>query len=197
MMGRRGPKPTKADAIARAALTLFALHGVQGATTRAIARMAHTTEGNLYRYYPSKQELARQVTAACLVEFGESISHALDGVAGPAGRLAAFVRAYLGYVREHPDKHTVILDAHNGSLAMLPENVLRPRRILVDVLTDGMSDGTFVRSEVSVLASFIAGGLARMAQVDRARLEPLEPGRMDTEAVAVVLRMVGVAPPAD
>jgi len=195
-VGRRGPKPTKADAIARAALSLFALYGVRGATTRAIARMAHTTEGNLYRYYPSKQELARQVTAACLLEFGESIGRALDGVAGPAARLAAFVRAYLGYVREHPDEHAVILDAHNGNLAGLPENVLRPRRILVDVLADGMGDGTFERSEVGVLASFIAGGLARMAQVDRARPEPLEPGRVDEEAVAMVLRLVGIPAPA-
>ena len=131
-MERPAPRETKSAAIARAALSLFAELGVRGATTRAIARRAHTTEGNLYRHYASKEDLARKVIASCLVQFGEEVAHALDGVAGPRQRLAEFARAYFRYARDHPLEHSLILDVHNRQLCGLPEQTLRPRRILVE-----------------------------------------------------------------
>ena len=110
-MGRRGPRPTKSEAIAQAALSLFAECGVRGATTRAIARRAHTTEGNLYRYYPSKQELARRVIGTCVNEFGVAMADALAGVHGPLARLDAFVAAYVAYAHAHPLEHALMVDA--------------------------------------------------------------------------------------
>ena len=54
---------TKAK-IERAALALFVVKGVDGATTREIAAAAGVSEGALYRYYPSKEEIARSLFAA-------------------------------------------------------------------------------------------------------------------------------------
>lgn len=189
-MERKPRRETKSAAIARAALGLFSELGVRGATTRAIARRAHTTEGNLYRHYKSKDDLARKVIASCLVQFGEEVASALDGVAGPRERLAEFVRAYFRYAHTHELEHSLILDVHNRQLTGLPEQTLRPRRILVDVLSDGMSHGLFVRGNPGVLASFIAGGLARAVQVERARHHELPPEQFVEEMVALVLRLV-------
>ena len=44
--------------IERAALTLFAAQGVEGATTREIAAAAGVSEGALYRHFKGKEEIA-------------------------------------------------------------------------------------------------------------------------------------------
>lgn len=51
------PKPEIRDAIARAALDVFAEAGYVGATIGAIAERAGVSVGNVYRYYRGKEEL--------------------------------------------------------------------------------------------------------------------------------------------
>jgi AcrR family transcriptional regulator len=160
-MGRRGPKPLKADAIAHSALSLFVEKGVKGATTREIAKRARTTEGSLYRYYAGKDDLARRVLTSSLIDFAETIAGALDGISGPRPRLRAFVRTYLEYSREHPLEHAFVCQSNFQSMVGVPEEILRPRRILVDILADGIASGEFLESDPRLLAPFIAGGLSR------------------------------------
>ena len=163
-MGRRGPKPIKSDRIARAALELFVERGVKGATTRAIAHRAHSTEASIYRHYSGKDDLARRVLGSCLESFGEAIERALDGVAGPKERLRAFVRAYVNYTRSHPLEHSFIQQSHlrppTGTAEMIP----RPRQILTDILSDGRASGIFSPLASRVLVPFISGGLARASR---------------------------------
>jgi len=170
-MGRRGPRPTKAAAISRAALSLLAERGVRGATMRAIARRAHTTEGNLYRYYPNKRELVGHVLGGCLREFGEHIAHALEGVTEPGERLSLFVRTYLAYAERLPLEGRAMFEAEeNGGSATPVGNgngdaaKPLPRRVLVHVLEDGMVRGEFPQADAARLASFIIGGLAEAAE---------------------------------
>lgn len=168
-MGLRGPRPTKGEAIARAALAAFVEEGVRGATTRSIARRAHTTEGNLYRYFPSKMALARHVLVECLADFGAYLVRALEDVADPRERLRAFVRAYVEYARSHPAEHALIVEAHLRDLGELPGDVLRPRHILLAILRDGMAQERFAPCEPHIVVPFIAGGLARAVLVLAAR----------------------------
>lgn len=163
-MGRRGPKPIKSELIARAALELFVERGVKGATTRAIARRARSTEASLYRHYTGKDDLARQVLGRCLESFGEAIERALDGVAGPRERLRVFVRAYVSYARTHPLEHAFIQQSHLRPPNGAPELVPRPRQILTDILSDGQASGIFSRVTPRMLVPFIAGGLARASR---------------------------------
>jgi len=188
-VGRRGPRPTKSEAIATAAMSLFAQCGVRGATTRAIARRAQTTEGNLYRYYPSKQELARRVIAGCVNEFGVAMADALAGVHGPLARLDAFVAAYVDYAHAHPLAHTLLVDVCDRDGMTLPEETLRPRHLLFEVLEDGMQTGEIGRTDPQLLGAFIAGGLARAVTVTREGETPMAPPVRTHELQATVRRL--------
>jgi AcrR family transcriptional regulator len=162
---RRRPK---AQAIAQSALSLFAERGVASSTTREIAKRARTTEGNIYRYYESKDHLARSVMASCLVELGKFLSRRLESATSPRERLATFVRAYVAFAREHPREHALVVEAHGIGFGDLPEDMLRPRRILVDLIVEGISRGDVRREDPRLLAAFIAGGLARAVRLDLA-----------------------------
>lgn len=194
-MGRRGPRPTKGEAIARAALALFVEKGVRGATTRAIARRAHTTEGNLYRYYANKQELARHVLTRCLVDFGMHLVQALVGRSDPRQRLRGFVRAYVEYARSHPAEHALIIEAHLRDLGELPADVLRPRHILTDVLKGGIASGDFAACDPRIATPFIAGGLARAVQVLAAPGESADLEKVVDQLADQVERMIGTSRP--
>lgn len=63
------------EKITLGAVQMFVKHGVAGTTTREIALCAGVAEGSLYRYFPSKDELAWQIfsdyhqhVATCLAE---------------------------------------------------------------------------------------------------------------------------------
>jgi AcrR family transcriptional regulator len=189
-MGRRGPKPLKADAIAHSALSLFVEKGVKGATTREIAKRARTTEGSLYRYYAGKDDLARRVLTRSLVDFAETIARALEGVSGPRLRLRAFVRSYVEYSREHPLEHAFVCQSNFHKLVGVPEEILRPRRILADILADGMASGEFLATDPRLLAPFISGGLSRTCPMSGESDRPAHTDRSIDTLCNIVERMV-------
>ena len=189
-MGRRGPKPSKGEAITRAALELFVERGVKGATTREIARRAHSTEGSLYRYYPGKQDLARHVLLECLASLGESLATALEGVAGPRQRLRTYVRAYLEYMLEHPLEHAFVMQSRSPRLLSAEEESSRPRTLLIDILTDGMAHGVFFPCDPRHVAPFILGGLSRGYPAEGAKLEPERVQQALQELESAVERLV-------
>jgi TetR/AcrR family transcriptional regulator len=64
------PKSEKEKAIIDAAVELFGKHGIDGATTAQIARLADVTEKTLFRYFPSKKDLVRRVFFPLLLRIG-------------------------------------------------------------------------------------------------------------------------------
>ena len=55
---------TKKARIERAALTLFAQHGIDHVTTKAISSAAEVSEGLIYRHFNNKEDLARTLMRA-------------------------------------------------------------------------------------------------------------------------------------
>lgn len=78
------------------ALDLFSEKGFEGASMRELARRAGTTPSNVYNYFPSKEELLREVfrTGA------EQIRGSLD-VASSDGDLPTYLMAVLHTVDEN------------------------------------------------------------------------------------------------
>lgn len=189
-MGRRGPKPAKHVAIARAALALFVERGVKGATTRAIAKSARTTEASLYRHYPGKDALARHVLRACLHGLEQEIERSQMPGGPPRERLRAYLHAYLAFGRQHPLEHAFLQQAHAQNLYARLGEVPRSRRILSTLLAEGQANGDFVRVDPRWLAAFLSGGLGRVSQAAWRR-GTRAPFQLPGEAwCAVVERMI-------
>lgn len=75
---------TKRNSIARAALELFVEKGVEGATTREIARRAGAAEGTMFRHFASKEELAWRLFDDNLALVMKDLEAAAAGAPPPA-----------------------------------------------------------------------------------------------------------------
>lgn len=91
------------DRIVEAALTVFALHGFDGATTREIARQAGVSSALIHHHFQDKETLWNLVGQRISEEFAEAIGSSMDpALQGSGEAVRHMVAAYLRYWREHP-----------------------------------------------------------------------------------------------
>lgn len=91
------------EAVLQAALREFAEHGLDGASTDAIARRAGISQPYLFRLFGTKKELFIAAATRCLAETLEVFRHAAEGKAGEAA-LEAMGEAYVALITAEPDR---------------------------------------------------------------------------------------------
>ena len=91
------------DRIVEAALTVFASHGFDGATTREIAREAGVSSALIHHHFKDKETLWNLVGNRITEEFVEAANAAIDPALISTGQgIRQMMAAYLRYWREHP-----------------------------------------------------------------------------------------------
>ncbi len=80
--------------IERGALTLFAEQSVDGVSTREIAQAAEVSEGAIYKYFKSKEELAEALFEAIHVRMFQLVKAALEDAADFEDAVNRVVGAY-------------------------------------------------------------------------------------------------------
>lgn len=93
-------------AIHRAAVTVFARDGYQGATTQAIADAAGLSKPQLHYYIAGKEELYRDILQG-IVDDWIAVFGFADAHLGPRKVLADYVRRKLLYSFEHPERSRI------------------------------------------------------------------------------------------
>src|SRR5215469_1747740 len=80
--------------VERAALTLFVARGVAETTTKEIAMAASIAEGTIYRYFPSKEQLALDLFLNHHRGLAEALIEAHKPLKTLRSKIGAFVRCY-------------------------------------------------------------------------------------------------------
>lgn len=139
MMSRRSsqsqaavvPALPKREAILRAALKVFAEHGVHGVAVPEIANEAKVGTGTIYRCFASKEELVNELYREKKRELRQRIGQGLDAKLGARELFAEVWRRLVTFVREDPEgfrflelqDHLPYLDAESRALE---KRVLEP-----------------------------------------------------------------------
>lgn len=92
-------KDTK-DRIRRAALAVFVNAGFDAATTRQIAAGAGLSEGAIYRHYPSKDDIARDLFVTIHRRITDLVPAAAAGEGGIDAAVARVIDAYCALADE-------------------------------------------------------------------------------------------------
>jgi AcrR family transcriptional regulator len=132
-----------------AALSVFSEHGIDAAKLEEIAARAGVSKGTIYLYFPSKEELFREVVRQ---RVGPAIANADQAIAsdGPAeDQLRSYLAHQwecLGLEDSEGWIRLVVLELHKyPDLAAFhwEEIVVRSNRILGDIIRRGIASGEF------------------------------------------------------
>ena len=147
----------------RAALTLFVARGVAETTTKEIAMAASVAEGTIYRYFPSKEQLALDLFLRHHQGLAEALAEAQRPAKGLRAKVEAIVRCYC----EWADRDWTLFAYHllnqHSFLIQVPDGMANPVTVVRDVISQAMKAGEIPRRNVDLVAASAIGVVMQAA----------------------------------
>lgn len=147
----------------RAALTLFVARGVAETTTKEIAMAASVAEGTIYRYFPSKEQLALDLFLGHHRALAEALEEAQRPAKGLRAKIEAIVRCYC----EWADRDWTLFAYHllnqHSFLIQVPEETSNPVDVVRAVIAEAMEAGEIPRRSVDLAAASAIGVVLQAA----------------------------------
>ena len=113
-MGRPALQPDEIsefrDRLCDAALDLFAEHGYEGFTLRALGQALGCSRGTPYRYFRDKAEIFDAVCARAFEDLCESQERGRAAAGDAWDGIRAQGRSYVAFARAHPHAYRVMFD---------------------------------------------------------------------------------------
>lgn len=143
------------SALIKAGRKLFAAHGYEGASVRALTNAARTNLGAITYHFGSKRKLYDVVLESCAVPLADAAVAAAQGPGTPSERVAAVVRAYFEYLVANPDVarlllQELVLGRTPPQAAAIP--IRRIHTALTALVLDGQARGEFRAGEAGLMA---------------------------------------------
>ena len=147
----------------RAALTLFVARSVAETTTKEIAMAASVAEGTIYRYFPSKEQLALDL----FLRHHGALAEALAEAQRPARGLRAKIDAIVSCYCEWADRDWTLFAYHllnqHSFLIQVPDGVANPVTVVREVISHAMKAGEIPRRDVDLVAASAIGVVLQAA----------------------------------
>lgn len=147
-------KKQKTKEIAYAALRVFSKKGYAAASVDQIAAAAGIAKGTVYEYYPSKDKLYMASIMLFVEEFENEMANRLEPIDDPFLQLVAYIGFSVEFCsQENSATVRTLFDILQQSLLdegvfakrkyLVREMILGPRKILTNIILDGVSRGIF------------------------------------------------------
>ena len=148
--------------IYRAALRLFVQKGIEGTTTKDIARAARVSEGALYRHFKSKDYLAYHLFSSHLHQFTQELAGRVRAVQGAKARLRIFIRECFEAFETERELFTFLILSEHRELSRFPLDRQHPGHLAQALVKEGQEAGEFRRQDPYIGAGLLIGGLIRL-----------------------------------
>src|SRR5258707_10924373 len=149
--------------VERAALPLFVARGVAETTTKEIAMAASIAEGTIYRYFPSKEQLALDLFLRHHRALAEALTEAQRPAKGLRARIDAIVRCYC----EWADRDWTLFAYHllnqHSFLIQVPDGTPNPVTVVREVISQAMKAGEIPRRNADLAAASAIGVVLQAA----------------------------------
>jgi AcrR family transcriptional regulator len=143
-------RDARRDAILAAARRVFARNGLAATRTSDIAAEAHISQGLIYHYFPTKEDLFSEIVEAALRETAALTTRAAQSTGQAWTRLEDLCEQMLAGVLEYPEYPLVILQAFTSE-AVPPKARYAIQaygqetfEALVALISQGQAEGTVV-----------------------------------------------------
>jgi len=184
------------ELIIRAAIDVFLEKGFHAATTRDVCIRAGLTQGTLYNYIRSKDDILYLVCDQAIGHYYDAVEAALADITDPRERLVRAIRATVRSQVEHRD-HIQIVVRDAPFLQAESRAAVRARADgffdrIQGLLAEALPDGPLRVASTALLAEFVTY-LPTMAAMRRWRLRhTLSPEQVAEGLIELILRGLGI-----
>lgn len=186
---RRQPE-NPGSRISNAALRLFISKGIRGTTTKDIARKAGVSEGTIYNYFESKEDLAYRLFVHYMDMFRGELAESFDGAQEPAEKLSKMIGAFFDFAQKKPHAYAYITIGHYTELNKMPYEKKKPMDLFIEVIGEGVEKGVFGKSEVNLGAAHIIGMITRTILFYKNGMLKMSYGDLIVETTASALKVL-------
>jgi AcrR family transcriptional regulator len=151
------PRPSQRDAIMSAALACFARDGYDATRIRDISQAAGVSDGALYRHFPSKEVLGRELHMQAISILTEELA-AREQIEIPSSALREIAFRVLELYRERPDAFVfALVQAPPSAVESMPDDSDLPVDVLARIIGRGQASGNVRAGDPRVLAASFLG----------------------------------------
>jgi AcrR family transcriptional regulator len=129
------------ERLARAAIRLFVKHGLAASTTKQIAAAARLAEGTIYRYFPTKEEMAATLFRENYLALVGELREAARQSHTPLERIQTMIGRFYQLFDDDRDLFAFLFLA-SPEQPTLPGSVMTPLRLLRETLAEVKSPHT-------------------------------------------------------
>lgn len=183
---------TKKEAILDAALNLFVKNGIDATSIRSIAKGAKTAEGNIYRHFENKNDLAREIFLNCTKKFRSAFEEAVEKKDSPEEQISALVRSIFDFSINMKREFAYIFIVFHREEIITKETLSKPlpKDIFVDILKKGMEAGDFRSLNPDIVVSWYVGMVQRSFTFMQRGMTPLSQDEVIEQTVDAALRII-------
>jgi len=148
----------KKTAIAGAAVRLFTERGFHGTPTSLIAREAGVSNGTLFHYFPTKEELINFAYFEVKSRMTEDIGRGVDGEQANREKMRRVWRNAVLWGVEHPDEYMFVQQFCSSPFVrkLPPEEFLKDAPAVFGVLTETLGKSCLEGMAIEVAFSVIS-----------------------------------------
>jgi AcrR family transcriptional regulator len=188
-----------AAALIDAGRELFARHGYDGASVRAITARAGSNLGAITYHFGTKEAFYEAVIDSALRPSYERLVEAASSPGEPLARIERLVRALFGFLYENPDLPRLMLQQLTGSRPMsgaAMKTMSGNIRLLASLIAEGQADNSIRSGDPQLLALSVGAqpiwlAVARRALQVGVGVDQEDP-EIRTQLVESVVRFVRV-----
>ncbi|WP_297735064.1 TetR/AcrR family transcriptional regulator [uncultured Maricaulis sp.] len=150
--------------IERAALQLFARHGMDGVSIKQIAEACTISDGAMYRHFKSKDALARLMFEAIHKTLLGMVASHLKPNASLEEIARALVTAYCTLADEDPAQFTYHLTHRNYFIAASGDGGADPSDLMTDCIAQAMERGEIPQGDPELRSAMALGVVMQAAE---------------------------------
>ncbi len=154
---------TKRPVIVRVATSLFAARGIDGTSMRDIAEAAGVREAAIYRHFPGKDHLAREIFLSWYGWYSGELQRLVSGPGGALDKLHEIVRHEFSAATDHSEAFVYFCENEARFVRGLPPQIVSARRVFITFIKAGQAGGKIRAGSPELLADMLSGALCAVA----------------------------------
>lgn len=151
------------EKIVSSAVQLFVDHGIASTTTREIASHAGVAEGSIYRYFPSKEELAWIIFHNHHIYMADQLANSINNNNDLKENINALVKCFLQLADEDWVMFCYYLTSQHSYMHRIKLEENTPYKVILTIIQQAKNKNEIECENVEIMTAMVMGSVHQIA----------------------------------